>query len=106
MSQAPEAAPVPKARAQATGVDIGIVFRKPRLLPWIDVLGLVTFPLRHEGPSVTAGRGTARRDCASRSGSQGSRAGPLTHWRAACGSGWASPGRGWSTPTWRGSPAG
>ncbi len=34
--------------------DIGIVFQRPTLLPWFDVLGNVTFPARHKFGRVTA----------------------------------------------------
>ena len=41
--------------------DIGIVFQRPTLLPWFDVLGNVTFPMRHKTGRVTAdGRDRAR----------------------------------------------
>lgn len=33
--------------------DVGIVFQKPTLLPWFDVLGNVTFPIRHKSLPVT-----------------------------------------------------
>jgi NitT/TauT family transport system ATP-binding protein len=33
--------------------DIGIVFQRPTLLPWFDVLGNVTFPMRHKYGSVS-----------------------------------------------------
>jgi NitT/TauT family transport system ATP-binding protein len=34
--------------------EIGIVFQSPTLLPWFDVLGNVTFPLRHKYRRVSA----------------------------------------------------
>ena len=34
--------------------DIGIVFQRPTLLPWFDVLGNVTFVARHKYGRVTA----------------------------------------------------
>jgi NitT/TauT family transport system ATP-binding protein len=33
--------------------EIGIVFQRPTLLPWFDVLGNVTFPMRHKFGRVT-----------------------------------------------------
>ena len=33
--------------------EIGIIFQKPTLLPWFDVLGNVTFPMRHKYGRVT-----------------------------------------------------
>ena len=33
--------------------DIGIVFQRPTLLPWFDILGNVTFPMRHKYGRVT-----------------------------------------------------
>jgi NitT/TauT family transport system ATP-binding protein len=38
--------------------DIGIVFQRPTLLPWFDVLGNVTFPMRHKHGRVTAAERT------------------------------------------------
>ena len=40
--------------------EIGIVFQRPTLLPWFDVLGNVTFPLRHKFGRVTAPSDKAR----------------------------------------------
>lgn len=34
--------------------DIGMVFQRPTLLPWFDVLHNVTFPIRHKSLPVTA----------------------------------------------------
>ncbi len=34
--------------------EIGIVFQRPTLLPWFDVLGNVTFPMRHKFGRVTS----------------------------------------------------
>jgi NitT/TauT family transport system ATP-binding protein len=33
--------------------DVGIVFQKPTLLPWFDVIGNVTFPMKHKYGHVT-----------------------------------------------------
>jgi NitT/TauT family transport system ATP-binding protein len=33
--------------------EIGLVFQRPVLLPWFDVLGNVTFPMRHKYGRVT-----------------------------------------------------
>src|SRR6201986_4378317 len=41
--------------------EIGIVFQRPTLLPWFDVLGNVTFPMRHKyGRVPDAERARAR----------------------------------------------
>jgi NitT/TauT family transport system ATP-binding protein len=42
--------------------EIGIVFQRPTLLPWFDVLGNVTFPLRHKYGRVTAEERVQARD--------------------------------------------
>jgi NitT/TauT family transport system ATP-binding protein len=42
--------------------DIGIVFQRPTLLPWFDVLGNVTFPMRHKYGRVTVQELTRARD--------------------------------------------
>lgn len=42
--------------------DIGIVFQRPTLLPWFDVLGNVTFPLRHKFGRVSAADKARARD--------------------------------------------
>jgi NitT/TauT family transport system ATP-binding protein len=42
--------------------DIGIVFQRPTLLPWFDVLGNVTFPLRHKYGRVSAADKARARD--------------------------------------------
>ena len=42
--------------------DIGIVFQRPTLLPWFDVLGNVTFPMRHKYGRVTAAERTRAHD--------------------------------------------
>jgi NitT/TauT family transport system ATP-binding protein len=42
--------------------EIGIVFQRPTLLPWFDVLGNVTFPLRHKYGRVTADDKTRAHD--------------------------------------------
>lgn len=34
--------------------DIGMVFQRPALLPWLDIEANVTFPIRHRGQRVTA----------------------------------------------------
>jgi NitT/TauT family transport system ATP-binding protein len=34
--------------------DVGIVFQKPTLLPWFNILGNVTFPIRHKSQPVTS----------------------------------------------------
>ena len=67
--------------------EIGIVFQQPTLLPWLDVLGNVTFPMRHKHGRVSedergAGKAAARRSSASRTSRNGAR----TSCRAACSS--------------------
>ncbi|MGH2340365.1 ABC transporter ATP-binding protein [Segnochrobactraceae bacterium EtOH-i3] len=42
--------------------EIGIVFQRPTLLPWFDVLGNVTFPMRHKYGRVTAAETARARD--------------------------------------------
>ena len=42
--------------------EIGIVFQRPTLLPWFDVLGNVTFPLRHKYGRVSAADKARARD--------------------------------------------
>ena len=42
--------------------EIGIVFQQPTLLPWFDVLGNVTFPMRHKYGRVTATERDAARE--------------------------------------------
>jgi NitT/TauT family transport system ATP-binding protein len=42
--------------------EIGIVFQRPTLLPWFDVLGNVTFPMRHKYGRVTAAERTRAQD--------------------------------------------
>jgi NitT/TauT family transport system ATP-binding protein len=42
--------------------DVGIVFQRPTLLPWFDVLGNVTFPLRHKYGRVSAADKARARD--------------------------------------------
>jgi NitT/TauT family transport system ATP-binding protein len=42
--------------------EIGIVFQRPVLLPWFDVLGNVLFPLRHKYGRVSAGDRDRARD--------------------------------------------
>ncbi len=42
--------------------EIGIVFQRPTLLPWFDVLGNVTFPFRHKHGRVTEAEKTRARE--------------------------------------------
>jgi len=42
--------------------EIGIVFQRPTLLPWFDVIGNVTFPMRHKFGRVTDGERARARD--------------------------------------------
>jgi len=42
--------------------EIGIVFQSPTLLPWFDVLGNMTFPLRHKYGRVSAEDNARARD--------------------------------------------
>jgi NitT/TauT family transport system ATP-binding protein len=42
--------------------EIGIVFQRPVLLPWFDVLGNVTFPMRHRYGRVTSAEVNRARD--------------------------------------------
>jgi NitT/TauT family transport system ATP-binding protein len=42
--------------------EIGIVFQRPTLLPWFDVLGNVTFPMRHKYGRVTDAERARARD--------------------------------------------
>ena len=34
--------------------DVGVVFQRPTLLPWLDVMSNITFPIRHRGYKVSA----------------------------------------------------
>ena len=51
----PSAGTVVVSGAPVTGPldQIGIVFQKPTLLPWLDILGNVVFPMRHKYGRVT-----------------------------------------------------
>jgi NitT/TauT family transport system ATP-binding protein len=42
--------------------EVGIVFQRPTLLPWFDVIGNVTFPFRHKYGRVTEAEKTRARE--------------------------------------------
>lgn len=62
--------------------EIGIVFQSPTLLPWFDVLGNVTFPLRHKYGRVSADDNARESSSALRI----LRASVSTNYQAACSS--------------------
>ena len=71
--------------------DIGIVFQRPTLLPWFDVVGNVTFPMRHKYGRVTAVELERAHGCSPWSGWRSSPAGASTNCPAACSSASPSP---------------
>ncbi len=69
--------------------EIGIVFQRPTLPPWFDVLGNVTFPLRHKYGRVSA-EDKARAICSRWWVWRISRPSASTNCPAACSSAWPS----------------